>query len=725
MLCFAKIVGRQVNFITRVQGQKRPPRRTVSWDVRWRAALILIVGILAYSNGLSGAMIADDDATLVENKQIRELRLPGVLFPSRELPVAGRPLVNVSFAINYALDGLNVRGYHVGNVALHLLSALLLFGLVRRTLEFQPVQLARGGLPAASAYSRWGFNDWGPSSLNVALVVTLVWTVHPLNTEAVDYITQRTELMMGLFYLLTMYATVRAAQSEQATRWRVGAVIACALGMACKESMVTAPVVVMLFERIFVFESANEMFRKHWRYYVGLCGTWVLLAALNWSGPRIHSAGFSSGASPWTYLLNQTVMITRYLALAFWPRGLVVAYGAPSALGLSDVLPQALFVVLLLIMVAVALVRKSTAPLGFLGAWFFITLAPTSSIVPIATEMGAERRMYLPLAGLITLVVVLSAVLWGRLTRTEHDNRRMSPGWLGWAVIFMAVVVALSARTLARNRDYSSSLTMAYTVLEQWPGPMAHAMVGQELAKQYRHEEAMVELHKALPGYPKAHYHLGGELFNEGRLDESVTELQAFIDALPMLSEVPAARMMIGKAFMTQRKWPDAVQQFRSVLAMTPSNTDARGLLADSLLGGQQLAEAIREYRAYLSLRPDDLGALTNIAVALSAAGHGSDAIPFFKRAVALNPGDDKAHRNLAGALMDHAGDPVGAAQEAREAVRLKPTDPAGHDLLGRALAMQGNLAGARGEFERALQIDPGNDQARSDLALVMKALPR
>src|SRR5262249_11055997 len=153
------------------------------------------------------------------------------------------------------------------------------------------------------------------------------------------------------------------------------------------------------------------------------------------------------------------------------------------------------------------------------------------------------------------------------------------------------------------------------------------AMVGQELAKQYRHEEAMVELRKALPGYPKAHYHLGGELYNEGRLAESVLELQAFIDALPMLSEVPEARMMIGKAFMTERKWADAAGQFRSVLTMAPWNTDARGLLADSLLGGQQFAEAVAEYRAFLSVRPGDPGALTNVAVALSATGHGIDAI--------------------------------------------------------------------------------------------------
>src|SRR6185436_12269087 len=111
--------------------------------------------------------------------------------------------------------------------------------------------------------------------------------------------------------------------------------------------------------------------------------TWLITAALMWSGPRIHSAGFAAGVSPWTYLMNQTVMIARYLRLAVWPRSLVLAYGIPLPLSVGDVVVPALLIVGLLALTAVALVRRPL--LGFLGLWFFVTLAPTSTIVPIAT----------------------------------------------------------------------------------------------------------------------------------------------------------------------------------------------------------------------------------------------------------------------------------------------------------------------------------------------------
>src|SRR5206468_3019554 len=157
----------------------------------------------------------------------------------RELPTAGRPLVNVSFAINYALGGLNVVGYHVLNVALHVLCALLIFGIVRRTFDLigrsgqeQPVRSPRPDSQAA----------------NLACAVALIWVLHPLNTEAVNYLTQRTEIMMALFYSLTLYASIRAVQSPRALVWTAGAIVSCAAGMASKESMVTAPLMVVLFD---------------------------------------------------------------------------------------------------------------------------------------------------------------------------------------------------------------------------------------------------------------------------------------------------------------------------------------------------------------------------------------------------------------------------------------------------------------------------------------------
>jgi hypothetical protein len=174
--------------------------------------------------------------------------------------------------------------------------------------------------------------------------------------------------------------------------------------MACKETMVVAPIVVLLYDRTFAFGSFREALRRRGRYYAALCATWLLLVVLLWSSPRGDSAGFTAASvSPWTYLLDQSVMIVRYLRLTFWPRGLVLDYGEPAYVTFSEVAPYALAVAALLAGTVVALARNR--PVGFLGAWFFLTLAPTSSIMPISTEVGAERRMYLPLMAIVTLAL--------------------------------------------------------------------------------------------------------------------------------------------------------------------------------------------------------------------------------------------------------------------------------------------------------------------------------
>ena len=187
------------------------------------------------------------------------------------------PIVNLTFAINYAADGLEVRGYRLTNLAIHLLAAVTLFGLVRRTLQ----------LPSLAP-------TFGMHATNLAWVSALVWMLHPLQTEVIDYVTQRTESMMGLCYLLTMYFSVRALERHPA-RWQAAAVLACATGMACKESMVTAPVMVGLFDYVFVSRAMMRKVHRP-RLYIGLASTWLVLAALMAPGPRT-TVGFNTAVS--------------------------------------------------------------------------------------------------------------------------------------------------------------------------------------------------------------------------------------------------------------------------------------------------------------------------------------------------------------------------------------------------------------------------------------------
>ncbi len=582
----------------------------------WQVGLLLMAVAAIYSNGLSGPFIFDDSVSVVANTSIREWN-SGVLFASREVPTAGRPLVNVSMALNYALGGLDVRGYHLWNLVMHLACTLLLFACARLTLT----------LPRMPGWLR-------DRSSDVALAIALVWAVHPLNSEVVDYVTERSESMMAFAFLATVYASARALGSVRRNAWQALAVLACAVGMACKESMVTTPVAIVVYDSTLVFDSLAMAIRARWRFYAALAATWLILAALLQAGARVHSAGFSTDVSPWTYLLNQAVMLVRYLRLSLWPSALVVNYGWPRQLTLAAVFPSALF----------------------MRAWRGASRGVRTSLETLwrlgfhcSAKALAERRMYLPLIALVGLA--MAGLAW--LSRRQARGRAI-------AIAVVAVLAtALGATTLARNREYASPLGLAQTVLARWPTPSAEAAVGQELAVIGRHDEAIARLREAAPRFPRAYYHLGGELFNQGRIDDAVPALQNFVRLEPQLAEVVPARTMMGRAFMLQQRWLEAEEQLRLVLSMAPSrspaHTTALGFLADTLFAEQKFAEARSAYVSYLGERPTDGGAMTNLAVSLSALGRLDEAVSAFRRAVEMNPADAQARRNLAIALEEQA----------------------------------------------------------------------
>lgn len=604
-----------------------------------RAAVIVVAVLLAYAKSLHGPLILDDELTVLDNQQIRSTRLSEILSPERELPVAGRPIVNLTFALNYMIGGVDVTGYHLVNVALHAACALLLFGFVRRALALPAAPQALAG-----------------AAPNLAMFAALLWSVHPLNTEAVNYITQRTELLMAFFYLLTMYASTRAI-AVRATRtsgrfgsgkssWLALAVLACAAGMACKESMVTAPVMVVIVDAVLVFESVFAALRARWRFYACLAATWIVLAALLSTGPRVHSAGLASGVGPWTYLLNQPEIILDYLKHAFWPTGLVMLYGWPMPLSVEHVWMHGLAVVLLLAATAMALIKRP--PLGLLGAWFFITLAPASSVVPIATEVGAERRMYLPL---MALAVLVACIPWGKPLWLA--SRTVKVHVTAWAVMAV-VVVALGATTSARHRDYESSLRLMQSSFDARPNDVSRQALGIALADAGRREEGIALLRQATTTNPRAYYDLGRVYYLANQSDEAIAALDEFARRQPALLEVVNARLMICQLFFRRSEWERAARECRDVLRMSPSNGDARQLLSS---------------------------ALSNLGVALVEGGKLPEALETFRQAAAINPADSAAQRNLALAYFDH-GDMAQAARHARQGLTLKPDDTVLLELL-------------------------------------------
>jgi Tfp pilus assembly protein PilF len=465
-----------------------------------------------------------------------------------------------------------------------------------------------------------------------------MWLVHPLQTESVDYLTQRTELMMGLFYLLTLYCAIHAAHAEQSEGWRAAAILSCLLGMGCKESMATVPVIVMLYDRIFLFDSVRAAWRSRKGLYAGLALGWFALAALLLSSlpPTI---GFGSRISGWAYLLNQPLMILRYLWLTVWPHALVVDYGPPHQIAFTEVLPQTAAIVLLLALTGIALVWRPM--LGFLGAWFFVTLAPASSVVPIMTEVGAERRMYLPLAALTVLTTI-----GARYVLTRAGARSFVTG-----AIAASAIVALALATVQRNHEYASAATLLQTSVDRWPHGRAHFNLGGALKDEGRLDEAAAQFRAAAPEQPRALYELGAGLYDRGQFDDAITEFRAFLDRLgqrpALTSQRVLAHNLIALSLAQQRKFQQAVDEFAVALQLDPDNADLHGNLAFILLQQQDFERARAEYEAFLAVRPANPFVLTNLGIALQGLGRGEEAQARFRQALAIDPRYADARRRL------------------------------------------------------------------------------
>jgi len=524
--------------------------------------LLVLIGLAVYANSFTGPFIFDDYSSIVDNPHIRRLwPLSETLSSPPEIALAGRPVAALSVALNYALGRLDVRGYHAVSLALHIWVALLLFGIVRRTLRGERL------------HSRFG-----REAPLLALSVALLWMVHPLLTESVAYIIQRTELLVGLWYLLTLYCVIRGAEASGRMGWYAAAVVSCDLGMASKEVMVSAPLGVWLYDRTFLSTSFRDALRRRRGLYLGLALSWLVLAALVAAGARTTTAGFGArGLTPWSYAMTQCGVIVHYLRLAVWPHPLVVDYSDwPVARTLTDVMPQALVLFALVLATLWALRRRSAW--GCVGASFFLLLAPTSSILPIVTEVAAERRMYLPLSAVVVLLVMGGWNLLRRAVADNHRSRRLAV----WLVA--ALAGTLGCVTVRRNEVYRSERSVLYDVIAKRPrNAHAHYNLGIALAEQGKWEEAIGHFVEALrlnPDYTEAHNNLGLALDHEGRREE-------------------------------------AVAHYREALRLNPSLAEPHNNLASVLAEEGKIQEAVAEYAEALRLRPDDALARRNLAVIL------------------------------------------------------------------------------------------------------------
>ncbi len=574
---------------------------------RWPKAvpLLILIGCLVYVNCLTKSFTFDDDAWIAGNE---DLENPKKFF----LSFANRLVVAVSILMNYTIAKENTLSYRIFNVFIHIAATLTIYGLIRRTML----------LP------RFGERYFGRAPY-IAFATALIWMVHPIQTQSVTYVIQRCESMAGLFYLLGIYCVLRGYSSGPFRRevWHMGAIVSVLCGFGSKETMVTFPVAMVLYDRIFLVTSSEkkgflgwfhnqfihpvyEMLTRRAGAYVGM--TVIVVAIMGINTYRAKEAeggiGFSeTRLTPKLYAFSEAKVIPYYIEKIFWPKDLSIDYQVnwgnatkvmdrvkeepdgfdsewyqnlttektkspykpawPIVLRLKDTFPESIIVVAL---VGISLILLLVRPgLGFLCFWFFLILAPTSSVMPIIDPIF-EHRLYLSILTPAFLVVWIGAGLF-RFIRVPV----LSPVFLG------AIVIALGVRSYLRNEDYHTRGTLWQTAVDVMPDAIrsrVNAGHGAIIDKEF--EKAEIHLRRAVELSPydmHALILLGDALDKQGKYEESEKFYERYTDYYPNEEEAITQRC---HSLLILKRYEDALVWFRKLVDKKPDSSTNRFYLA-------------------------------------------------------------------------------------------------------------------------------------------------
>ncbi len=660
-----------------------------------RVLLLVAAACAAYADSLGVPFIFDDRTAIVSNLRIREL-WPGPF-------TSARPILDLTLAANYALVGLHVVGYHVVNLALHVGCGLLFYDLARRTLR------ATGTAPGHETRVAW----WA----------ALVFLVHPLQTEAVTYVISRSEVLMAFWYLATLdLALLGETDAARRQTWWTLAILTCALGMATKPTMVSAPIAVWWLFRCtaepdeprlsFAADRARGSRAAppvRWPFGVGVAATWLVLAALA-AWRETPGAGLDIGIGPLEYLRTELGVTWHYLRLLVWPANQTIEYDWPLAtrwLTAAVVVPACGWIVVLGMLAWLRRAGRDAAAL-WLGL-AILALAPSSSIVPIA-DLVFEHRMYLPLAGFAVLAALAGEGLARRAPRAV-------------ALAAAIAVVALGVATFERNRLWHDPVTLWEDALAKAP---AKPRIFRNLISAYEErgdrtnavriaeqETAVFEtLHRARPHDPEAMSALADAYARRGRIDEALPLLVEAVQRAPQDALVRAA---YGSLLLETGRAADAVSQLEMAQALAGGQRDwvGRDLMRSILTNlGWAYASVGRESDAIAVLRQaaahDDVEALNNLGSILARVGQWNEAQRVLERARERDPEDPNVESNLGWVYAN-----VGRLDEAREllerAIVKQPQEPSAHGNLGWVRLRAGDPAAALTAFAAAQALEPSS----------------
>lgn len=646
-------------------GKRRHP------DV-WIFCLLLMTGMLIYLNSLGNPFHYDDQPYIEENRNIRLLSNlplfftnPKTLSSNPSMVGHYRPLVVTSYAINYAAGGLNPAGYHLVNLGFHAGSAFLIFLIVKAMLTPALSLSGEGGVKHGRGMGNAG--AWA------SLAAGLIFLAHPFNSEVVNYITARSSVMSGFFYLLGFYCWVRYREAGAGVFY-MACFLAFAGGMLSKEIVITLPVMLWLYDRYFPKvpdSSSRSLF--DWRTYIPYA-PFILIVAVPYLIMRASSFGgilthFRRGIG--TQIFTELPVLVKYLKLFIFPAGLNIDHyaGIYKTFFVLPVIGSA--AVLVLFMAAAMLFYRSKARewkmVSFFVIWFFVVMLP-ATVIPLNAILQ-ENRGYLA----IVTFAVFAGVLLSKLETPLFKGRLPS-------AVLIILLLVYGSGTIYRNSIWRDGLTLWGDAAAKSPeSPRAFSNLGTALARLGENDLAVERFHRAL------------ELANP----------ESGIDPLNI-------HYNLGSVYQQMGRFEMAVKEYSVVTALAPG--DARPYYNLGVIYQQQneTAAAIESYKKVLELNPSDFRTYHNLGLIYQKNGDMMRAAGFYKTALKLNPGYDKSRYNL-GTIYVMEGDMESAKEAYTATIKINPDYMPAYYSLGMIYEREGNPGMAINIYKEAAVRTPEN----------------
>jgi Flp pilus assembly protein TadD len=619
--------------------------------------LVGIVSVVAFLPALDGQFLTwDDDVNFLWNESYRGLGWPQIRWAFSNVRMGHYiPVTWLSLSANYVAGGMHPRGYHLVNLLLHGANAVLFFLVARRLLA--AARDAGSQHRRAETALAWG-----------AAAAALVFALHPLRVESVAWITERRDVLSGLFFLAAVLAYLRGVETGDRIepRWRNCSLALFAGGLLSKASVMPLPAALVLLD---VYPLRRGAFRWR-RLIVEKAGYWALalagavgaLLALRASGLRITPY---AAYGPEARLTMVAYSFWFYPAAWAWPVRLSPMYELPAHV--DPLAGRFLLPVLGLLLVTGALVWLRTRWPGGLAAWLYsaIMLLPTSGVVHAGFQLAHDRYSYL--SGLGFALAAGGAVVWIlHAAAARRVSRSVAAGALGVVIL---VVAGLGISSWQQSRIWRDSETLWRWGLEVdarcavCANNLAVLFIHSDIAAQLREAEELARRALAVnPAYDSAYTTLGAIL---ARRHQDRDAEAAFRRAMELAPDRVLPAVNLGSLYARNGRYAEALPLLRAAFVKAPEHPGLRTDLGLALRNegiAQARAGRLREAEELLEeaapLIPDDADLHRNLGLALWEQGRTDAAAAHLERAASLRPGDPDAERLLARFRADPARPP-------------------------------------------------------------------